>query len=89
MRPLRLLWTMFSAFFSPALTAIADNGGKWLETVAHAAVLAADATEGDGDAKRQAAFKTIENAFKQAGKVVIPWVINLAIELAVAKLKAK
>ena len=44
---------------------------------------------GDGGAKRQAAFDAIVAALKAAGKVVIPLLINLAIEIALAALRAQ
>lgn len=88
MKPFQILMALFSDFFMAALHAIHDNGGTWLADTAEAAVGASDGVVGDGNAKRMAAFKAIEDAAIAAGKTIVPWVVNLAIEIAVAKLKA-
>lgn len=92
-------WTKFIGFLTPVKTAVvvaADPGLHAIETqlgasglaAVQAGVNAAEVNGGTGAEKLLFAKKAIENTLKDAWSKIEPNIINLAIELAVAALKA-
>lgn len=73
--------------FSAALKQLIKGGGATLIAAATNAVAAAQAHGGTGDEKYEIAFKAVKETIKDSGQDVVDSAINLAIEMAVAKLK--
>lgn len=78
---------LFTAF-KPLLVSIAENGGKVLIEAAREAVKASEASGGNGDAKRAAAFAAIVRVLGEKGIPVVANAVYGAIEVVVAELKA-
>lgn len=65
------------------------NSGAILVEAARAAVDMAEQTGGAGEDKKKMAFNLAKNILKERGAEVASSAINLAIEVAVARLKLK
>jgi hypothetical protein len=78
---------IFSAFTS-AGTQLLRDGGPVLITAATEAVIAAETTPGDSNAKFQAAEAAVLAELKDKGLPIVKNAVRLAIENAVANLKA-
>lgn len=76
------------SFFSAAIKAVAENGGPLLVSLAEAGVAAAEAAGGSGSDKAKAAFDSIVAGLQAQGVPVVINAVNIALETAVAKLKA-
>ena len=88
---LRLLLGQIGPLLRLIFKTLTDAGSfDHLLDLARQAVLNAEGTIGkDGSEKRQAAYAAIVAELAAAGKVIIPILVNLAIELCVAALKAE
>ena len=71
-----------------ALQSLVSGGGAMLMDAATAAVKAAEETGADGDTKWEMAYEAVKGTIESEGRKVVKSAINLAIEMAVAKLKA-
>lgn len=71
----------------PALQAIAEAGGERLLSLAYEAVVIAETPDKTGEEKFKLAKKHVLNGFKDQVDNSIDQTINLAIEIALAKLK--
>ena len=75
--------------FSAALKQLIKGGGATLVLAATNAVSAAQTAGGSGDEKYEMAFNAVKETIKDSGQEALDSAINLAIEMAVAKLKAE
>lgn len=71
-----------------SLQSLIQSGGATLMDAATAAVKAAEDTNASGDDKWQMAFDAVKQTIENEGKTAVTSAINLAIEMALAKLKA-
>lgn len=85
---LELLFEAGKSFFEAAIKNVVEQGGKALLESATRAVTAANAMDGDGDAKFDAAFDSVKNDMVKEGLSVAKSTINVAIEAAYQNLKA-
>lgn len=81
------LWV--KPIFIAALQLLIKGGGATLVSAATAAVEAAQKTEGTGEEKYEMAFNAVKQTISDSGQQVLDSAINLAIEMAVSKLKAE
>ena len=86
--PLEAILHAVEAFASAGAKSIAINGGLLLIDSATAAVNAMAATEGSGADKRNAAIAAVTRDLEAGGIEVVENAVRLAIEHAVASLKA-
>lgn len=70
-----------------ALQSLLKGGGATLMDAAMNAVKAAEATDADGDSKWEMAYDAVKQTLESEGREVVKSAVNLAIEMAVAKLK--
>lgn len=82
------LESFFSAFFGAAVHAVEAGGGELLVTLATSAVAAAEATPGGGSAKFDAAKASVLAGLSSAGVPILKNAVHIAIETAVANLRA-
>lgn len=75
--------------FSAALKQLVKGGGATLIAAAQAAAEAAQKSGGSGDEKYEMAFKAVKETIHNSGQIALDSAINLAIEMAVAKIKAE
>lgn len=76
------------SFFGAAIKAVEQNGGPLLVQLATDAVAAAEASGGSGGQKLQAAVDSVVAGLKTNGVPVVLNAVNIAVETAVANLKA-
>ena len=82
------VWFVLIAFFTAGVKAIANGGGKVLTDAALAGVRAAEATGDSGDVKFNAAWASVVSTLTAEGIPVATNAVRLAIEAAVAQIKA-
>lgn len=86
----KLAFSKIFDFLKPAAEVLMRAGGPILVDIAVDAVRAtANYGLDDDETKRRMAYRDIEARLKALGKDISAHAINLAIELALAKLKAK
>jgi hypothetical protein len=70
------------------VTTLVKNGGPVLVQIARDAVAAAEAAGGSGESKKAAAVATVIAGLKTRGIPVVQNAVQLAVESAVAQIKA-
>lgn len=75
--------------FKASLKLLIKGGGATLIDMASNAVKAAEQPGLTGDQKYDMAFEAVKQTFENEGREVVKSAINLAIEMAVAKMKAE
>lgn len=82
-------WDWSKPILKATLRQLVIGGGATLISAAENAVQAAQASGGSGNDKYEMAFAAVKQTIKDSGQDVIDSSINLAIEMAVAKLKSE